>query len=93
MPKEPLIESPDVSHSCVPAFWPMTMGVALLEQGGEISARNLRFIEGEIKIELRPTLATPNKVRLSLRTMALRDYGQPKESRRWSMRPMPATPP
>jgi polyhydroxyalkanoate depolymerase len=27
---------------------------------------------------LRPTLATPNQVRLNLRTMALRDYGQPK---------------
>ncbi len=73
MPKEPLAESPDGSHSCVPAFWPMTMGVALLEQGGEISARNLKFVEEEIMIhaELRPTLATPNEVRLSLRTMAL----------------------
>ena len=58
----------------------MAMGAALLEQGGEISARNLKFVEEEIQIhaELRPTLATPNEVRLSLRTMALRDYGQPK---------------
>jgi hypothetical protein len=80
MPKEPLIQTPDVSLSCVPAFWPMAMGAALLEQGGEISARNLKFVEEEIQIhaELRPTLATPNEVRLSLRTMALRDYGQPK---------------
>ena len=27
---------------------------------------------------MRPTLATPNQIRLNLRTMALRDYGTPK---------------
>ena len=46
----------------------------------ELYARNLKFVEEEIKIhdELRPTLATPNRIRLNLRTMALRDYGAPK---------------
>src|SRR6202044_3751715 len=41
------------------------------------SAKNLKFVEEEIKIDsqLRPHLATPNKVRLDLRTMVLRDYG------------------
>jgi len=47
--------------------------------GAELYARNINFIEEEIKIhdELRPTLATPNQVRLDLRTMVLRDYGKP----------------
>ena len=41
--------------------------------------RNLKFVEEEIKIhdELRPELATPNTVRLDLRTMKLREYGKP----------------
>ena len=63
----------------VPAFWPMAMAATLLEEGTELYARNLRFVEEEIKIhgELRPALATPNQVRLDLRTMVLRDYGKP----------------
>jgi polyhydroxyalkanoate depolymerase len=63
----------------VPAFWPMAMASALVEQGSELYAKNLKFIEEEIKIHdrLRPKLATPNKVRLDLRTMFLRDYGTP----------------
>jgi poly(3-hydroxyalkanoate) synthetase len=63
----------------VPAFWPMSMAAALAEQGVELYARNLRFVEEEIKIhdDLRPRLATPNVVRLDLRTMVLRDYGRP----------------
>ena len=44
----------------------------------EILARNLAFMGEEIKIygALRPRLATPNVVRLDLRTMTLRDYGR-----------------
>jgi polyhydroxyalkanoate depolymerase len=44
----------------------------------ELYAKNLKFVEEEIKIheELRPRLATPNRLRLDLRTMALRDYGE-----------------
>jgi hypothetical protein len=39
----------------------------------------LKFVEGEIRIrsDLRPALATPNQVRLDLRTMLLREYGTP----------------
>lgn len=64
MPQEPLLESPDSSQSCVPAFWPMAMGVALLKQDGELYVKNLKFVDVEIKIhaELRPTLATPNRM-------------------------------
>ena len=58
-------------------FWPTAMGAALLKQGVELYARNLKFVEEEIKIhdELRPALATPNQIRVNLRTMALPDYG------------------
>ncbi len=64
----------------VPAFWPMAMGAAMFEEGRELYAKNIKFVDEEIKIhdDLRPTLATPNQIRLDLRTMALRDYGQPK---------------
>jgi poly(3-hydroxyalkanoate) synthetase len=63
----------------VQAFWPVAIAAALAEEGAELYARNINFIEEEIKIhdELRPMLATPNQVRLDLRTMVLRDYGKP----------------
>jgi poly(3-hydroxyalkanoate) synthetase len=50
-----------------------------MERGAELYAKNLKFIDEEIKIhnELRPALATPNTVRFELRTMKLRDYGAP----------------
>ncbi|HUC48080.1 MAG TPA: alpha/beta fold hydrolase [Xanthobacteraceae bacterium] len=69
----------EFSRASVPAFWPMAMAASLIEQGVELYARNLKFVEEEIKIhdELRPNLATPNTVRLDLRTMKLRDYGKP----------------
>ncbi|MCT8266141.1 alpha/beta fold hydrolase [Afifella sp. JA880] len=62
----------------VPAFWPVAMASALAEEEAELYARNVKFIEEEIKIhhELRPQLATENRVRLELRTMHLRDYGR-----------------
>jgi polyhydroxyalkanoate depolymerase len=63
----------------VPAFWPMAMAASLLKDGVALYARNIQFTEEEIRIhnDLRPRLATPNRLRLDLRTMALRDYGQP----------------
>jgi poly(3-hydroxyalkanoate) synthetase len=62
----------------IPVLWPMAMAASLMEEGVELYARNLKFVEEEIKIhhELRPNLATPNTVRLDLRTMKLRDYGK-----------------
>ncbi len=73
------VKSTEFSLTSVPAFWPMAMAASLLENGAELYTRNLKFVEEEIKIhdELRPTLATPNTVRLDLRTMLLRDYGTP----------------
>ena len=73
------IKASEFSLASVPAFWPIAMAATLAEQGAELYAKNLRFAEEEIKIhdELRPNLATPNRVRLDLRTMKLRDYGTP----------------
>ena len=79
MPKKPSAKSSEFSLTSVPAFWPLAMAASLMQQGAELYARNLKFGEEEIKIydELRPELATPNTVRLDLRTMKLRDYGKP----------------
>ncbi len=77
MSKQRPIKSKDFALSSVPAFWPMAMAAALFEQGVQLYAKNLKFVEEEIKIneELRPSMATPNRVRLDLRTMVLREYG------------------
>ena len=79
MPKESSIKSTDSLLPSVPAFWPMAMAMRMLADSAELYMKNLKFIEQEIKIhdELRPVLATPNQVRLDLRTMVLRDYGKP----------------
>jgi polyhydroxyalkanoate depolymerase len=79
MAKKTSVASSELSLASVPAFWPMAMAADLAEQGLELYARNLKFVDEEIKIhdELRPKLATPNEVRLDLRTMKLRDYGKP----------------
>ena len=79
MPKESTIKSAGLSPPSVPAFWPMAMAMRMLEDSAELYVKNLKFIKEEIKIydELRPVLATPNQVRLDLRTMVLRDYGKP----------------
>jgi polyhydroxyalkanoate depolymerase len=79
MPNKPPVKASELSLTSVPAFWPIAMVAALAEEGAELYADNLKFVEEEIKIhgELRPKLATPNTVRLDLRTMVLRDYGQP----------------
>ena len=79
MLKESSIKSADLSPPSVPAFWPMAMAMRMFEDSAELYTKNLKFVEEEIKIydELRPVLATPNQVRLDLRTMVLRDYGKP----------------
>jgi poly(3-hydroxyalkanoate) synthetase len=73
------VKPAEFSLASVPAFWPMAMAASLMEEGADLYAKNLKFAEEEIKIhdELRPILATPNTVRLELRTMKLRDYGKP----------------
>ena len=63
----------------VPLFWPMLAAARMAEAGLELYAKNLKFVEEEIKIhhELRPKLATANRVMLDLRTMLFRDYSGP----------------
>lgn len=80
MPQKSSVRSAELSLLSVPAFWPMVMAKALLDEESELYVKNLKFVEEEIKIheELRPKLATPNQVRLDLRTMSLRDYGRPE---------------
>jgi polyhydroxyalkanoate depolymerase len=62
----------------VPAFWPMSLAGSMLEAGLDLYTRNLKFAEEEIKIhdDLRPRLATPHRIRLTLRSMMLCEYGQ-----------------
>lgn len=76
MPSSPA-KSADVSIAGVPALWPLAMAAGLAAKGAELYAKNLKFVEEEIRIraDLRPKLATPNQARLDLRTMVLRDYG------------------
>jgi len=63
----------------VPVFWPMVMAGTLAKGGTELLAKNLKFVDEEIRIhaEQRPKVATANVARLELRTMVLRDYGRP----------------
>lgn len=68
----------EFSKASVPAFWPIAMAAELAESGLSLFARNLEFVEEEIKIQdqARPEPATANRVRLDLRTMVLREYGK-----------------
>ena len=65
----------------LPLFWPVALVAGMEKAQADLALRNLKFIQEEIKIHggLKPKLATPNVVRLDLRTMALRDYGRPGE--------------
>jgi poly(3-hydroxyalkanoate) synthetase len=62
----------------LPLLWPIAAAARIGEAGLELYARNLRFLDEEIKIHHphRPELATANRIRLDLRTMALRDYSR-----------------
>ena len=73
------VGSSELPRISVPAFWPMALAAALLKESGDLYLKNLNFLEEEIKLhgDLRPNLATPNRIRLDLRTMFLRDYGDP----------------
>lgn len=79
MSQRPPVEHHEFRLASVPAFWPVAMAAELTEEGLELAARNLEFVEEEIEIEEqdRPEPATANRVRLDLRTMRLREYGEP----------------
>ena len=60
----------------VPFFWPLQLAAGLMEQGLELSAHNLKFMDEEIKLHggIKPKLATAHCQRLKLRTLTLCDY-------------------
>ena len=78
MPKLLLKQASPSAWMSVPAFWPMAMAASMLEKGAALYAKDLKFTDEELRLhnDLRPKLATPNRLRLDLRTMALRDYGK-----------------
>ena len=63
----------------LPIFWPMQYQQVLINEGVALASKNLKFVNEEMRFEhdLKPILATPNRLRLDLRTMALREYGSP----------------
>lgn len=64
------------SNINVPFFWPMQLAADMVEQGLDLAARNVKFVEEEILLHggIKPHLATPHSVRLQLRTLDLCDY-------------------
>lgn len=66
----------------LPLFWPMAAVAAMVNAGAAVTSKNLAFLAEEEKLhhELKPTLATPNRPLLDLRTMVFRDYCAPSAS-------------
>jgi poly(3-hydroxybutyrate) depolymerase len=60
----------------LPMFWPIAAATALFGAEMDLAGRNLKFMAEEAKISgiAKPQFATPNTVRLNLRTLILRDY-------------------
>ncbi len=60
----------------VPLFWPMQLAASLIEQSLELAARNVKFLDEELRLHggIKPRLATAHSVRLKLRTLDLCDY-------------------
>ena len=76
MAKQTFVSHRELTHIDLPWLWPIAAAARIGEAGFELYARNLRFIDEEIRIHhpRPPELATANRIRLDLRTMALRDY-------------------
>ncbi len=50
MPNTPTAEPAIPPLFSVPAFWPMMMGATLAKEGTELLAKNIKFVDEEIKI-------------------------------------------
>ena len=64
----------------VPFFWPVQLASSMAEQGMELAARNVKFLDEELRLHdgsIKPRLATAHSVRLKLRTLDLCDYSAP----------------
>jgi poly(3-hydroxybutyrate) depolymerase len=70
------VSAHELGGCCVPLFWPMVAATQMAERGLELQAKNLKFLAEEVKIhhQLKPKLATANRILLDLRTMLFRDY-------------------
>ena len=77
----------------LPLFWPVAIVAGMEKAKADLALKNLEFVQEEIKLHggLKAKVASPNIVRLDLRTMTLRDYGRPGGFQLWSMRPSRAT--
>ncbi len=64
---------------CPPLFWPVAMVAGMEKANADLALRNLEFVQEDMKLHggLKAKVASPNIVRLDLRTMVLRDYGRP----------------
>ncbi len=64
----------------VPLFWPAMLASRMVDQGIELAAHNVRFLDEELRLHggIKPRLASAHKVRLSLRTLDLCDYSMPR---------------
>lgn len=60
----------------VPFLWPVNIAAQMAEQGLELVARNVKFVDEELRLHggIKPALATAHSVRLKLRTLDLCDY-------------------
>ncbi len=67
----------DLSRLELPMFWPVAAAAGLFEAGQSIMTHNLAFLSEEIRIadSPAPQFATANNVRLDLRTLRLREFG------------------
>ncbi|MDO6461484.1 alpha/beta fold hydrolase [Granulosicoccaceae sp. 1_MG-2023] len=67
----------DTRHeNSVPFFWPLNVAANMVEAGQDLMERNIQFAFEAQKIDhgLTPEFATPNRIRLDLPTMRLRDF-------------------
>ncbi len=67
--------TPGIEHS-VPWFWPLAAVMEMQKEGLKVFQDNLKYVAVSAKIVAppQPDWATPNKVRIDLDTMRLRDF-------------------
>lgn len=63
--------------SAVPLFWPMALAAEAFRASQTLVDKNLRFLEEEARLHAihHPQMATRNTLRMRLRTVSLREYG------------------
>jgi len=66
---------PHTEHS-VPLFWPFAAAIEMQERGLRLFQDNLKFLQEVERIQVPPPpeWATPNRIRLDMDTMRLRDF-------------------